>query len=74
MYMYGRATGLAWLLTLGGIGLAWSCLLGIVRREEVYDAESASMMFWSQLLGIVIGLGLCAWGVSLLTLLQAADF
>lgn len=62
MYYSGRA-GLPILLILGGIGVAIGCLKGLFSGEGMYDHESRSIMFWSQLLGLFLGLGAAALGL-----------
>ncbi len=65
-YGFGRR-GLSFslLLILLGIGLIIGCIRGLLNREGMYDSESTNIMFWSQILGIVIGVVLVAWGFGL---------
>jgi hypothetical protein len=60
------------LITVGslvvGVGLAFNCLRGLLSREGMYDSESTSIMFWSQLGGIALGVMLTAWSLGLFDL------
>jgi hypothetical protein len=47
-------------MLIAGPLTALNCLRGLFSREGMYDQQASSYMFWSQLLGIVLGLGL-AW-------------
>ena len=57
-----RGFGFSLLIILLGIGLVIGCIRGLMNREGMYDSESTNIMFWSQILGILIGVGLVAWG------------
>jgi hypothetical protein len=48
-----------------GALLALNCLRSLFGREDRWDRESATIMLWSNLAGIVIGLGMVAWGLGL---------
>jgi hypothetical protein len=56
--MHGRHLLLIPLLALFGAGLVINCVLGLVRRDGIYDASSERIMNLSQYLGVIIGLAL----------------
>jgi hypothetical protein len=65
---FGHMMGVWWLVrgitfTLMGAGLIINCVLGLMRRDGVYNAESANIMFWSQVLGIAVGAAAFLWGL-----------
>jgi hypothetical protein len=54
------------MLVLGPL-TAFNCLRGMFSTEGMYDRESVSTMFWSNLAGVVLGLGLGWLGFARLT-------
>jgi hypothetical protein len=63
---FRRASLLAALLILLGLGLALGCLRGLLNREGMYDEESRAVMLFSQILGLLLGLALAAGGFVML--------
>ncbi|MCC7478415.1 hypothetical protein IT575_08120 [bacterium] len=69
-YGFGRRSlGLSFLLILLGIALILGCIRGLMNREGMYDSESTSIMFWSQILGIVLGVALVLIGFNVFEML-----
>jgi hypothetical protein len=68
--MFGFGT-LMWLasiaMLIAGPITAFNCLRGLISREGMYDQEATTTMFWSQVVGIILGIGMAYVGFSYLT-------
>jgi hypothetical protein len=62
---FGRRFGLILILIVLGIALIYNCAQGLRSREGMYDGESTNIMFWAQLLGILAGIAMIAWGLNM---------
>ena len=49
-----------------GVGLIFNSIRGMLAQEGMYDEQSRTQMTISGWLGIVAGIGLVIWGLSLL--------
>lgn len=69
MYFFGlgrRGLAFSLIIIVLGLGLIFGCIRGLMNREGMYDSESSNIMLWSQILGILIGVVLVAWGIRIL--------
>jgi hypothetical protein len=63
---YGRSGAGLLLIIILGIGTGLGCLRALASREGMYDRESATIMFWSNWVGVILGFGVAAAGLYLL--------
>ena len=44
--------------------IAINCILGLIRRDGMYNRRSTRIMVWAQILGIIWGFATIAWEVT----------
>jgi hypothetical protein len=67
--MMGRASGLGYLMILGGAVLAYNCLRGFFEPPG-FDQQERGTFLVSMGLGMFLGLGLVALGVAWINMLH----
>jgi hypothetical protein len=68
MYL-GRSWSIFVIEIIFGFALLWNCLAALLRREDMYNQESAKIMHWSLFAGMLFGAALVVHGLCMVRLL-----